>query len=197
MRPSIEFWFDFASTYSYLTAMRIEEVASDFDVDVHWKPFLLGPIFAKLGWTDSPFKLYPAKGRYMVKDMQRICTERGLPFKMPVAFPARSITANRLGLVALDEAWGVDFVKAVFNAQFGEGRDIGDDAVLRSLLSDLGQDADLIFEKALSFENKERLKQQTAEAESKGLFGAPAIVIADDELFWGDDRLISAIESTA
>ena len=197
MRPSVEFWFDFASTYSYLTAMRIEEVASDFDVEVRWKPFLLGPIFAKLGWTDSPFKLYPAKGRYMVQDMQRLCDERGLPFKMPASFPCHSITANRLGLVAVDEVWGVDFVRAVFSAQFGDGRDIGDDAVLRSLLSDLGQDADLIFEKALSVENKERLKQQTAEAETKGIFGAPAIVIAGDELFWGDDRLISAIKSTA
>jgi len=197
MRRYLEFWFDFASTYSYLTAMRIEEVAASFDVDVRWKPFLLGPIFAKQGWTDSPFKLYPAKGRYMLKDMQRLCDERGLPFKMPVAFPARSITANRLGLVALDEAWGVDFAKAVFSAQFGEGRDIGDDAVLCALLSDLGQDADLIFEKALSAENKERLKQQTAQAESKGVFGAPAFVTQCDELYWGDDRLINAIESTA
>ena len=177
--------------------MRIEEEATAFNVDVHWKPFLLGAIFTKQGWKDSPFNIYPAKGRYMVQDMQRLCDERGLPFKMPASFPCHSITANRLGLVAVDEVWGVDFVRAVFSAQFGDGRDIGDDAVLRSLLSDLGQDADLIFEKALSVENKERLKQQTAEAETKGIFGAPAIVIAGDELFWGDDRLISAIKSTA
>ncbi|MEP3231563.1 MAG: 2-hydroxychromene-2-carboxylate isomerase [Hyphomicrobiales bacterium] len=197
MRSSIEFWFDFASTYSYLTAMRIEELATDFDVDVCWKPFLLGPIFAKQGWANSPFNIYPAKGRYMVQDMQRLCNDRGLPFKMPPSFPARSITANRLGLVALDQPWGVEFAKAVFKTQFGEGRDIGDDDVLRSLLTDLGQDADSMFEKALFSENKERLKQQTAEAELKGIFGAPAFVIEGDELFWGDDRLINAIKSIA
>lgn len=197
MRLSVEFWFDFASTYSYLSAMRVEEVAAAHDVDVHWKPFLLGPIFAKQGWTDSPFNIYPARGRYMLQDMQRLCNERGLSFKMPTAFPARSITANRLGLVALDEAWGVEFVKAVFNAEFGEGRDIGDDVILRSLLADLGQDADVMFEKALSIENKERLKQQTAEAEMKGIFGAPTFVIEGGGLFWGDDRLISAIKSVS
>ncbi|MEP1444455.1 MAG: 2-hydroxychromene-2-carboxylate isomerase [Hyphomicrobiales bacterium] len=195
MRPVIEFWFDFASTYSYLTAMRIEEIATPFDVDVRWKPFLLGPLFAKQGWTDSPFNIYPAKGRYMVQDMQRLCAARGLPFKMPPSFPARSITVNRLGLVALDEAWGVDFAKAVFNAQFGEGLDIGDDMVLRALLTDLGQDANDVFERALSIENKERLKNQTSEAESKGIFGAPSFVTERDELFWGDDRLINAIKS--
>lgn len=197
MRPHIEFWFDFASTYSYLTAMRIEEVATTFDVDVRWKPFLLGPIFAKQGWTDSPFNVYPAKGRYMVQDMQRLCDARGLPFKMPSPFPSHSITAARLGLVALDEVWGVDFVKAVFNAEFGRGRDIGNDDVLRSLLTDFDQDADGVFERALSTENKDRLKQQTLEAEMKGIFGAPTFVIEGGELFWGDDRLINSIESTA
>ena len=195
MRSHLEFWFDFASTYSYLTAMRIEEVASSFDVEVRWKPFLLGPIFTKQGWRDSPFNIYPAKGRYMVQDMQRLCDERGLPFKMPAPFPCQSITANRLGLVALDEVWGVNFVKAVFKAEFGEGRDIGDDDVLRSLLIDLGQDADLMFEKARSVENKERLKQQTTEADENGIFGAPTFVTEGEELFWGDDRLISAVES--
>ena len=195
MRSSIEFWFDFASTYSYLTTMRIEEVASTYEVNVLWKPFLLGPIFSKQGWADSPFNIYPAKGRYMVQDMQRLCDERGLPFKMPPSFPCQSITANRLGLVALDEVWGVDFVKAVFSAQFGEARDIGDDDVLRSLLIDLGQDADLLFEKALSIENKARLKQQTSDAELKGVFGAPTFVIDSKELFWGDDRLINALKS--
>ena len=195
MRASVEFWFDFASTYSYLTAMRIEEEANAFNVDVHWKPFLLGAIFTKQGWKDSPFNIYPAKGRYMVQDMQRLCDERGLPFKMPPSFPCQSITANRLGLVALDEVWGVDFAKAVFNAQFGEGRDIGDKDLLHSLLIDLGQDADGVFEQANSIENKARLKQQTTDAETKDIFGAPTFVIGDDTLFWGDDRLISAFKS--
>lgn len=58
----IEFWFDFASTYSYLSAMRIEPLATDAGFEVYWKPFLLGPIFASQGWNGSPFNIYPAKG---------------------------------------------------------------------------------------------------------------------------------------
>ena len=41
----IEFWYEFASTYSYPSAMRIQRLASDAGVAVCWRPFLLGPIF--------------------------------------------------------------------------------------------------------------------------------------------------------
>ena len=54
-RPLLEFWYEFASTYSYLSAMRIEDVAEAAGVDVRWRPFLLGPIFAAQGWNSSPF----------------------------------------------------------------------------------------------------------------------------------------------
>ena len=69
---SVEFWFEFASTYSYPAAMRIEAVAARDDVTVVWRPFLLGPVFAAQGWKDSPFNIYPAKGRYMWRDLERV-----------------------------------------------------------------------------------------------------------------------------
>ena len=69
----IEFWYEFASTYSYLSAMRVEAAAKEQGVEVQWKPFLLGPIFNSQGWNDSPFNIYPAKGAYMWRDMERQC----------------------------------------------------------------------------------------------------------------------------
>ena len=75
----LEFWYEFASTYSYLSAMRIEKVAAAAKVEVAWRPFLLGPIFRAQGWDDSPFNLYPAKGRYMWRDLERLAAGYGLP----------------------------------------------------------------------------------------------------------------------
>jgi hypothetical protein len=42
---SIEFWFEFASRYSYPAAMRVEALAAERGVALEWRAFLLGPIF--------------------------------------------------------------------------------------------------------------------------------------------------------
>ena len=94
--PRLEFWYDLASTYSYLSAMRIEAMAAKPGVDLEWRPFLLGPIFKAQGWTSSPFNLYPVKGQYMVRDITRIAADRGIPFVMPEPFPAHSLLAVRI-----------------------------------------------------------------------------------------------------
>lgn len=193
----LEFWFEFASTYSYLSVMRVEEAAASAGVSVVWKPFLLGPIFHSQGWQTSPYIIYPAKGRYMVRDMERLCAKAELAFQLPLTIPAYSVTAARIALVALDEAWGVDFVKAVFQAEFAQGKDIADNAVLQAILVDMGQDADTVFEKALTDVNKERLKNQTEEVKTKDIFGAPMFVTGDGDLFWGDDRLDLAMAAAS
>ncbi|MFN3498505.1 MAG: 2-hydroxychromene-2-carboxylate isomerase, partial [Pannonibacter indicus] len=94
-RPRLDFWFEFASTYSYLTAMRIETVAKDRGIDLVWRPFLLGPIFARQGWDTSPFNLFPAKGRYMWREMERMCEDMGLPLTVPDPFPQNGLMAAR------------------------------------------------------------------------------------------------------
>ena len=76
----VEFWFDFASTYSYPAALRIDNLARDSHISIVWRPFLLGPIFKAQGWNDSPFNIYPVKGNYMWRDLERTCAELDLPF---------------------------------------------------------------------------------------------------------------------
>src|ERR1700751_6401385 len=94
----IELWFDFASTYSYPAAMRVEELTGSYGCIVQWRPFLLGAIFQKQGWNDSPFNIYPAKGRYMWRDLERLCAALGLPLKRPDPFPQNSLIAARVAL---------------------------------------------------------------------------------------------------
>src|SRR5271170_482556 len=118
--PALDFWFDFASTYSYPSAMRIGALAAEAGVRVNFRPFLLGPIFKAQGWTTSPFNLYSDKGRHMWRDLERICADLGLPFHRPDPFPQNSLLAARVALVGLRESWGEAFCLAVFRAQFGE-----------------------------------------------------------------------------
>ncbi|MBV9288164.1 MAG: DsbA family protein, partial [Hyphomicrobiales bacterium] len=132
-----EFWYEFASTYSYPAAMRIEALAAARGVELAWRPFLLGPIFAAQGWRDSPFNLYPAKGRYMWRDLERVCETLGLPLQRPNPFPQNSLSAARVAL-ALDGAERAAFSREIYAAEFGEGRPIADRVTLRSALLEVG-----------------------------------------------------------
>ncbi|MGE0682043.1 MAG: 2-hydroxychromene-2-carboxylate isomerase [Candidatus Binatia bacterium] len=189
---TLEFWFEFASTYSYLTVMRIEQVAQNAGVQIVWKPFLLGPIFATQGWSDSPFNIYPAKGRYMWRDMERRAIAYGIPFRRPSEFPRRGLLAARVALIAAREGWCPAFAKAVFLANFAEDQDIGDSSCIERLINALGKNGQEVRKQAETPENKAALRQQTEIAQQSGIFGAPSFLVGA-ELFWGDDRLEEAI----
>jgi 2-hydroxychromene-2-carboxylate isomerase len=194
--PRLEFWYDLASTYSYLSAMRIEALAAAAGVGVVWKPLLLGPIFHTQGWATSPFNIYPAKGKYMVRDMERLAAARSLPFRLPSPFPQNSLHAARLALIGHAEGWGVAFTRAVYTAEFAEGADISDKRMLGTLLQRLGLDAGALLAVSAAPETKERLRQQTEEAQELGIFGAPTFLVRGD-LYWGDDRLEQALAVAA
>ena len=192
-RPVLDFFFELASTYSYPAAMRIGALADAAGVAVRWRPFLLGPIFRAQGWDDSPFNLHPAKGRYMWRDLARVCGGLGLPFRPPDPFPQTSLLAARLAHVGLEAGWGEDFCRGVYAAELGAGRRIDDEAVMRELLSALGIAPETALARARSDAIKDRLRATTAEAERLGVFGAPSFVTADGELFWGHDRMAEAL----
>ena len=104
----IQFWYDFASTYSYLAASRVDQVATERSIEVEWKVFLLGPIFAEQGWNDSPFNIYPAKGRYMWRDLERRCEAAGVSLVRPSQFPRNGLLAARVALLAEPEGSATD-----------------------------------------------------------------------------------------
>jgi 2-hydroxychromene-2-carboxylate isomerase len=191
--PSLDFWFEFASTYAYPAAVRIVPLARDAGVAVRFRPFLLGPIFAAQGWTTSPFNLFPAKGHHMWRDLERICSDLGLPFRRPEPFPQNSLLPSRVALVGLDAGWGEDFCLAVYRAEFAEGRRIDDPDTIRDILSALTVEPVGAMTAAQSSTIKDKLRAETSEAQGLGIFGAPTFITAGRELFWGNDRLEQAL----
>jgi 2-hydroxychromene-2-carboxylate isomerase len=189
----LDFWFDFASTYSYPAAQRIGPLASRARVKVRFRPFLLGPIFQAQGWESSPFNLYEAKGRNMWRDLERLCADLDLPFRRPEMFPQQSVLAARVALVGLKEKWGKNFCLALFRAEFGEGRRIDDATAISEILTRLKLDPAPVLEAARSNELRVALRTETEEAQRLGIFGAPTFITPDGELFWGNDRLERAL----
>ena len=190
---AVQFWFEFASTYSYLAAMRIEQAAADAGVPIAWRPFLLGPLFKRQGWNDSPFNIYPARGRYMLRDIERQCASYRIPFRKPTQFPRHSLLAARVACAARQESWLPEFARRVFTANFGEDRDISDRALITSLLDSLGLDGASLVARTSQPEVKELLRAQTEQAWESGVFGAPTFIV-DREVFWGNDRMEEAFE---
>lgn len=194
MTATVDFWFDFASTYSYLSAMRIAPLAAERGVAIAWRPFLLGPIFKSQGWTTSPFNIYPVKGRYMVRDIERIAAARGLSFSLPDPFPQASLAAARVAAAIEDAGARAAFSRAVFEAEFAEGADISSRDVINRCLILAQVPPEDILSAAESDGIKLRLREETDEAMRLGVFGAPAFIARDGELFWGDDRLEWALD---
>jgi len=196
--PRITFWFDFASTYSYLSAMRIDALAAARGVGVEWQPFLLGPIFRAQGWESSPFNLYPAKGRYMWRDMDREAARLGLPpVVRPDPFPQNGLLAARVALIGAPAGWSADFSRAVFAAEFAEARQIADLDVLRAILAGLGIDPEPVLARSGDPAVKDALRAAGEQAAGLGIFGAPSFTCTDGELYWGNDRLEAALERAA
>lgn len=191
-----EFWYEFASTYSYPAAMRVASLAEARAVALTWRPFLLGPIFAAQGWRDSPFNVYPAKGRYMWRDLQRVCAALELPLRRPNPFPQNSLLAARVAL-ALEGEKRAEFSRCVYAGEFDEGLPIADRATIAALVVKVGLDSERVFAQAECDANKALLKAENARAAELGIIGAPCLVTEDGEVFWGNDRLEQGLDWAA
>jgi 2-hydroxychromene-2-carboxylate isomerase len=190
----LQFWFEFASTYSSPAAMRIEKAAAARGVEVEWRPFLLGPLFqAQQGMKDSPFNVVPVKGAYMWRDVERICEKHGVPFRRPHLFPRNGLMAARITL-SLPQTERPSFVKAVYQANFVHDHDISDLQILDAAARSAGLDPLEVLGARSSEPIKQQLRAETEKAAGMGIFGAPSFVTEDGELFWGNDRLEDALD---
>ena len=198
MPKKLKFWFEFASPYSYLSAMRIEQMAASRQVEIEWCPFLLGVIFKQdLGYADSPFNKHPKKYTYLWRDLERLCQERHLPaITIPDPFPQNAMVAARVACCLKETPQISAFIKAIYCAEFQQGRAI-DLALLEDVLKDLDLDVDATLDAANHPDTKMKLRSLTNEAHELGLFGAPTFTTEKGELFWGDDRLERALEWAA
>ena len=130
-----------------------------------------------------------AKVAYLLKDLRDWTRHYDLPeFQLPEVFPAPSLKANRLALVALEQGRGPAFIHATYAAIFQQGRDLGDPHVLGELAAASGLEAGAALARMEDPAIKAALKANTEEAISRGAFGAPTIFVGDD-LYFGNDRL--------
>ena len=190
----VEFFYDYASTYSYLAHLAIEELAVKREAELVFKPMVLGFVFKASG--NSMPAAIPAKAAYMVHDVRRWVRHYGLPFHMPSIFPVNTIRALRTAVAALEDGVFPAYHHAVMRAYWANDQDIGDVEVLASIATSAGLDGPRLVARSDEPGVKERLKANTDEAIARGVFGAPTFFVGD-EMFWGNDRLHFVDEALA
>jgi len=190
---TVDFFYDFASPYACLSALRLRALAHAAGVPIRWRPFLLGPIFQAEGLKDSPLNVFPLRGAYAARDVERRSRRHGFSVRFPSTFPRGSVLPARVALVALREGWGEAFSEAVYRAEFQGDEDIASPEVVGALVRAQGQQPERVLQAAQAPEVKAALRAQVEAAQASGIFGAPSFLV-EGELFWGDDRLEDALD---
>ena len=190
--PTLEFFYDCSSPWTYLAFHRIEEVAARGGATLIWRPILVGGVFNAI--NPSPYELranpVPAKAAYARKDQQDWARFYGLRIGQPPVFPVNSVKAMRAAFVADEHGRISAFSRAVFEAYWGDLQDISQDAVLRPIVERVGLDWGEVSAKIASDPYKKKLRDSTDELMARGGFGSPTMFVDGDDMYFGNDRLV-------
>lgn len=187
MSKQLDFYYDFGSPTTYLAHKRLGQLSEQYDLQVNYKPVLLGGLFKGSGNT-SPVTI-PAKGKYMLEsDLPRFAKRYGVPLNFNPHFPINTLNLMR-GAIAADRLGCADtYINLMYDAVWVDGKNMGEPEVVAQTLSSGGLDADAIMELSQNPEVKAELISRTETALGLGLFGAPTMFM-DDQMYFGQDRL--------
>jgi 2-hydroxychromene-2-carboxylate isomerase len=192
MSPTLEFFFDCGSPWTYLAFHKVEEVAAEARALLVWKPILVGGVFNAVNPTVYAARANPTPSRaaYHGKDLQDWARLYGLKIGWPKVFPVNSVKAMRGALVAQDAGLLPRYARAAFEAYWGDLRDISQDDVIGDVAARAGIERAAFFEGIAKQETKDRLRANTDELIARGGFGSPTLFVNGSDMYFGNDRLV-------
>lgn len=187
----LEFFFDCSSPWTYLAFHRIGEMAAAAGAELLWRPILVGGVFNAVNPSVYQQREQPVapKARYYVKDLRDWARHYGIAIGAPPVFPVNSVKAMRGAYVALEHGALPAYARAVFEAYWGELRDISQDDVLEPIAAQVGLDVRDFFARIAAPEYKQKLRDATDELIRRGGFGSPTMFVDGDDMYFGNDRL--------
>jgi 2-hydroxychromene-2-carboxylate isomerase len=194
MSKTVEFFFDLGSPSTYLAYTQLPKICAQTDSQLIYQPMLLGGVFKATG-NASPITI-PAKGRYMLHDLERYAKRYKVPLNFNPYFPLNTLLLMRAvtGMQLRHPERFLDFIDCLFRALWVDKRNLNDPATVAAVLTENGFDPTEILALTNDEEVKAALKDKTEQALQRGVFGAPSMFV-DNQLFFGQDRLDFVLEA--
>ena len=190
MSNHIDFYFDVISPYSYIAHKKIQKIRENQKTIFIYKPILLGGLH-NLAEINAP-----AFNKFKMKNMQSDCElvskKNDISFTWNSKFPINSLSIMR-GYLSIDDSQKEKYLDIFFNAYWRDNLDLSSEQEFSKLLDTLEIDSNIFFDKIKQQSIKDDLKKLTSDAFEKEVFGAPTF-IANNKIFWGQDRLEYALE---
>lgn len=184
--PTVPFYLDFISPYSWLALMGAERFAAEHGIRWELRPVVYAALLDAHGLV-GPGET-PAKRRYTFQDVARTARRLGLRFEGPPIHPFRSMEALRTQFLFRDAPQALRLAARLADACWGEGRPLTDPQALEQVVGEVGLDPTDLARRLARPEIKNGLREQTEAALQLGVFGVPTFLF-DRELFWGHDRM--------
>ena len=192
-KPTLEFFYDCSSPWTYLAFTRMIPMAQELGVDVQWRPILVGGVFNAVNQELYSKRASAAANerqfRYYLKDLGDWAWLAGVRIIQPDVFPVNSAKAMRAAIYAADQGQEIAWSRAVFEAYWGDNRDISQPEVLADIASAIGLDSDALAAACDNDTYKAALRANTDDVIARGGYGSPTLFINGDDMYFGNDRL--------
>lgn len=187
MARTLDFYIDVISPFSYLCNLKLPALADRYGYAITYHPIDIPTAKLAAGNYGPSNMKVPAKIKALSQDLQRWAEHYEVPFKFPGSFNGWRMNSGILHAQAQGKARA--YVDRAYWLLWAEGADPNDDGVLRGLARDAGLDPEALLAYVASPEGDRAFQQSRVEAHARGVFGAP-IMLIDDQIFWGNDRLM-------
>ena len=190
-KRKLEFFFDCSSPWTYLAFKEIENLCSRLNLELVWKPILVGGIFNTINPSVYESRSNPVKPKasYSQKDLNDWSLIRGITVNWPDVFPVNSVKAMRGVFFALERNKVSEYTELVFYSYWTNNLDISLDEVMIKIVEELGWSSGEFISFINLESTKEALKLNTEELAKRGGFGSPTIFVDGENMFFGNDRL--------
>ena len=186
-KNKLEFWFDFHSPWCYFASHRIGQVASEFDLDLIWKPVHLANLSEAVGGR-KPLDANKNFVSWYEQDILDTAALYRLNYQPHTEYPKRPSRALRAAIAAQERGLAEPFVKQIMQGYWSEQKDISDVHWVSSVGDQVGLSRTDIEDAMTSSYYKEKLNENLKHAVERKLFGLPTSVF-NEKLYWGNDRI--------